>query len=63
MTAMRLGEESWRKMSKVDAWGTYRLHLALSTSLERMHLDLAFAQGLHAEPHPADHFMFRGYAK
>lgn len=47
----------------MDARKPYLLHLG-SFVWERMHLVFAFAQGSHAEPHPADHFMFRQeYAK
>lgn len=43
----------------MDARKPHLLHLGSFVSWERMHLALAFAQGPHAEPHPADHFIFR----
>ena len=33
------------------------MHFVPFFSWERIHLVFAFAQGLHAEPHPADHFI------
>lgn len=53
---MRPGQRSDGKMG---AWKPHLLHLGSFVSWERMHLVFAFAQGSHAEPHPADHFMFR----
>lgn len=43
----------------MDARKPYLLHLGSLVSGERMHLVFALAQGSHAAPQPADHFMFR----